>query len=101
MFFCANEPLLQDLAAESAFPVAEAISSGVMDIAACIVEMVFFLTFTFLVDKSNNPLWMNWVLASAEAVCVPIVFMYSGRRRRLDVDLYKGRDKKVENGSVD
>ena len=93
MFFCANEPLLLDLAAEAAFPVAEAITTGLMFTAAYIVQLFFFVTFTFILDKNNNPLWMNWVLASAEVVCIPIIFIYNGSRKRLAVDLANKRDE--------
>ena len=86
MFFCASEPLLQDLAAEVAFPVPEAITAGVMFALACFVEFIFFIIFTFLVDKHDNPLWMNWVLAVVEVICVPIILLYRGKRKRLDVD---------------
>ena len=92
-FFCANEPLLLDLGAEVAFPVAEAITVGMMYTAATVVELAFFITFTFVMDKDDNPRWMNWVLALAEVVCVPLVFFYSGRRKRLQVDLDNKNDE--------
>ena len=84
MCFSGTTPIVLELAAECAYPVDEGLVTAVIYISAFLVNFLFYLVFTFL---PTNPLWMNWVLVAAYAVCIPLVFIYQGKRRRLEIDM--------------
>lgn len=83
VLFCGTVPLLMELAAECAYPVAEGITSGVMILAVYVINFVFFVAFMF---PQANPRWMNWLLVSSTVVCTPLIAIYTERYKRLDVD---------------
>ena len=80
----ATVPLTMELAAECTYPVAEGITSGVMVLCVWIINMMFFIAFMF---PQANPSFMNWLLVSSTFSCVPLVALYTGKYKRLDVDL--------------
>ena len=82
-FFSGTIPLSFELAAECSYPVDEGIVSAVLGMAASIVNLVFFLAFSFV---DVQPTWMNWVMTGAFACCIPLVLMYKDERKRLDID---------------
>ena len=83
VLFSGTVPLLMELAAECAYPVAEGITSGVMILSVYGINFVFFVAFMF---PQANPRWMNWLLVSSTVVCIPLIAFYTERYKRLDVD---------------
>lgn len=83
VLFSGTVPLIMELAAECAYPVAEGITSGVMILSVYGINFVFFVAFMF---PQANPRWMNWLLVSSTVVCIPLIAFYTERYKRLDVD---------------
>lgn len=83
VLFCGTVPLIMELAAECAYPVAEGITSGVMILSVYAINFVFFIAFMF---PQASPRWMNWLLVSSTVICTPLIALYRERYKRLDVD---------------
>ena len=95
-FFSGTIPLTQELAAECAYPVHEGFVNAAFCSTATFVNFLFYVVFNFL---DTNPLWMNWVMVGAYLGCVPLVFIYRGKRKRLEADT--GRKEYVISSEQD
>jgi len=84
VLFSGTVPLIMEVAAECAFPVAEGITSGVLILTVYIINFFFFIAFMF---PQASPLWMNWLLVGSSAMCVPLLACYKGTNNRLSMDL--------------
>ena len=83
-FFCATMPLILDLAAEYSYPVAEGITGGVLTTSVYATNASFLFVFSF---QQVKPLWMVWVYTGTLIICVPLIFVYHGKSKRLETDL--------------
>ncbi|KAK3700887.1 hypothetical protein QZH41_012705 [Actinostola sp. cb2023] len=84
VFYSGTVPLIMEIAAECAFPVAEGITSGVLILTVYTINLFFFIGFMF---PQASPLWMNWLLVGSSAFCIPLIACYRGTNNRLSVDL--------------
>ncbi|XP_001639708.2 solute carrier family 49 member 4 homolog [Nematostella vectensis] len=83
VFYCGTVPLVMEMAAECTYPVAEGITSGVLILSVYTFNLFFFIGFMF---PQASPLWMNWLLVSSSAICIPLIACFKGKYNRLDVD---------------
>ena len=68
---------------ECVFPVGEGTSVGMGLVLANSVIFMFDAVFMF---PGSDVQWMNWVSVGGIAFCVPLLLVYKGQYRRLDLD---------------
>ena len=75
-------PLFFEMAVETAYPVAEGITSCVLKIS-CTIPLLLFYFFPLLPKFGLK--WINWC-AFANAACIPLLALWRERYYRTEVD---------------
>ena len=76
-------PLFFEMAVETAYPVAEGITSGFLTVSANILQLVFYI---FPMIPNFGLKWINWCIFATYAVCVPLLALWKERYYRSEVD---------------
>ena len=81
-FISGTIPLFFEMAVETAYPVAEGITSCVLKIS-CTIPLLLFYFFPLLPKFGLK--WINWC-AFANAACIPLLALWRERYYRTEVD---------------
>lgn len=85
-------PLFFEMAVETAYPVAEGITSTLLIGFANVPQMIFYV---FPMLSNIGLQWINWCILITYAVCVPLLALWKERYYRSEVD---DREIGVSNG---
>lgn len=80
-------PLFFEMSVETAYPVAEGITSTFLNASANMLQLVFYI---FPMVPGCGLKWINWCMFATYAVCVPLLALWRERYYRSEVD---DRDK--------
>ena len=80
-------PLFFEMAVETAYPVAEGTSSGLLTVAVNILQLVFYI---FPMLPNFGLKWINWCTFVTYAACILLLALWRERYYRSEVD---DRDK--------
>lgn len=86
-------PLFFEMAVETAYPVAEGISSGFLTVSCNLLQLIFYI---FPLLSNFGLRWINWCTFVTYSVCIPLLALWRERYYRSDVD---DQGKKEENDS--
>lgn len=76
-------PLFFEMAVETAYPVAEGITSGFVTVAANLLQLVFYI---FPMLPNFGLKWINWCIFVTYALSVPLLALWRERYYRSEVD---------------
>ena len=76
-------PLFFEMAVETAYPVAEGITSGFVTVAANLLQLVFYI---FPMLPNCGLKWINWCIFITYALSVPLLALWRERYYRSEVD---------------
>ena len=76
-------PLFFEMAVETAYPVAEGITSGFLTISCNVLQLVFYI---FPLLPKFGLKWINWCTFATYAACIPLLALWRERYYRSEVD---------------
>ena len=82
-FANATIPLFFEMAVETAYPVAEGITSGFLTMSCNLLQLVFYI---FPLLPNFGLKWINWCTFVTYAVCIPLLALWRERYYRSEVD---------------
>jgi FLVCR family MFS transporter len=80
-------PLFYEVAAETAYPIPEDVSLGMLTLMNNMFCLVFLLLPMFSELKETMKDWMNPTMAGSCFICIPLLIFFKTRYQRLSVDL--------------
>ena len=89
-------PLFLEMAVETAYPVAEGITSCVLTIS-CNIPLLLFYIFPLLPKFGLK--WINWCAFASYAACIPLLALWRERYYRSEVD-DQGEPDQVRSNSI-
>lgn len=89
-----SNPLFFELACETAYPIAEGITGGLMTFVNNIVGGIFLL---MLLIPNIGTAWMNYCLAGGVGTGLLILFMFKENYSRINIDIIVEPPESVEN----
>lgn len=75
-------PLMYEMVCESAYPVAEGVTNGLMTWLNNVVALVFYLIMLLPIGTQ----WMTWTVIGCIAACIPVLYFYKETYARFDID---------------
>lgn len=76
-------PLFFEMAVETAYPVAEGITSGFLTISCNVLQLIFYI---FPLLPKFGLKWINWCTFATYAACIPLLALWRERYYRSEVD---------------
>ena len=76
-------PLFFEMAVETAYPVAEGVTSGFLTISCNVLPLVFYI---FPLLPKFGLKWINWCTFATYAACIPLLPLWRERYYRSEVD---------------
>ena len=89
-------PLFFEMAVETAYPVAEGITSGFLTMSCNALLLVFYI---FPLLPKFGFKWINWCTFATYAACVPLLALWRERYYRSEVD-DQGKTVQVASNSI-
>ena len=86
-------PLFFEMTVETAYPVAEGVTSCILTAAGNLLQVVFYI---FPMFPSLGLKWINWCTGATFAVCIPLLAAWNERYYRSDVDDRSAADKRLD-----
>ncbi|KAL9988616.1 hypothetical protein ACROYT_G003082 [Oculina patagonica] len=93
-FTNATVPLFFEMAVETAYPVAEGITSGLLTVSSNVLSLVFYI---FPMLPNFGLKWINWCTFATFAACVPLLALWRERYYRSEVDDQGKTDQATSN----
>ena len=94
-FTSGSIPLFFEMAVETAYPVAEGITSCVLKMSYTIPLLLFYI---FPLFPKFGLKWINWCAFAAYAACIPLLALWRERYYRTEVDDQGKTDHVRSNG---
>lgn len=76
-------PLFFEMAVETAYPVAEGITSGLLTVSENILQLVFYI---FPMLPNFGLKWINWCIFITYTACIPLLALWRERYYRSEID---------------
>lgn len=89
-------PLFFEMAVETAYPVAEGITSGFLTVTCNVLQLVFYI---FPLLPNFGLKWINWCTFATYAGCLPLLALWRERYYRSEVD-DQGKTDQVTSNSI-
>ena len=89
-------PLFFEMAVETAYPVAEGITSGFLTMSCNVLMLVFYI---FPLLPKFGLKWINWCALATYTACVPLLALWRERYHRLEAD-DQGQTDQVTSSSI-